>query len=220
MKKTTIRIIEKSPLFRLPENAIQIIFIKDLNFRPNSNTKLNISIEKGSVGHFYYIGAVMIVCIKDFQYLIHNIPSGVIVRAKNITTPTYANFVSYNNGRKDFVIHNKTNWLVSFPEKMNDEASVSAGKDLYLLQHTDYKSLTPPVFEKIFNNVLQYCEEQEFYEICNDLMKFAADWYIFYESHFVDQPLLKLTQGWGWLYSLNKRIKPEASSNESKMVEA
>jgi hypothetical protein len=49
----------------------------------------------------------------------------------------------------------------------------------------------------------------EFYEICADLMKFSEDWFTFYEHRFTNEPLLKFTQGWGWLYSMNKKEKKE-----------
>lgn len=218
MKSNTPKVIYLSPFFKLPEDAREVIFIKPLNFSPNKN--LEISIEKCAVGYSFYTGTILIIYIKDLHHIILNVPAQSFVYSKGVASVTFVENVFYNSGRREYRVFNNTNWQASFPEKYSDETSINAGRDLYLLKSTDYRSLTPPVFEKIFNNVLKYCEIMEFYEICSDLMKFSADWFIFYEKQFEKQPLLKVTKGWGWLYFLNNRTKSDNMIGETELVDA
>ncbi len=214
MKRKSPKVIELSNSFKLPEDAKEVIFTTDIHIC--SSKKLIISIEKCSVGHSFYILDVRMVYFKGLNYIIQDIPADSLVYSKGVSSKTYANSLFFKNGSKDFMISNKTNWLALFPEKYDDEKSENAGKDLYLLKNTDYRSLTPPVFEKIFNNVLNYCETMEFYEICADLIKFSKDWFIFYEKQFEKQPLLQVTQGWGWLYFLNNKTKYNSVIEKTK----
>ncbi len=214
--RNTPKIIDLSDTFKLPEDAREVVFLKDLNFHPNKMLRMKIA--KCAVGMSFYVGANRMIYFKGLKYLIHNISGEYLVYSKGVIPKTLVDLISYKDGRQEFQLKNKTNWFASFPEKFDDKESEEAGKDLYLLQNTEYRSLTPPTFEKVFKNVFQYCEVNEFYEICADLMKFSSDWFSFYETRFSKEPLLKFTTGWGWLYSMNTKMNEQSKKSEINRI--
>ena len=198
--------INESASFKLPENAERVMFITDLNLRPNKN--LDISISKCTIGHAFFVKDIRLIYINKLGYLLKEIPEDSIVNTKDLYSNTNVVCDVYDNGKLRLSIFNEYTWISLLPKSQKTNSfSTEAGKNLYLLKNTDYRCLSPPLFEEIFLNSLKYFEENELYEMCNLLKRFSLDWFTFYETHYEDLPELIATKGWSWLYELNCAYK-------------
>ncbi|HEX8517868.1 MAG TPA: hypothetical protein VF868_16840 [Bacteroidia bacterium] len=206
-KKSTDKVIEQLPNFKLPDNARKVIFLREVKIKPDR--KLQITIAKATIGYAFHIGSVRVLYFKGLNCLIVEPDPANYALAREFHFEIFTDATFYNDGRKKYKLYNRYNWLSAFPEKEDNATALNAARDLYVLTNAEYCSLTPPEFEAAFKSTLLYCESMEFYEICAKLMAFASDWFAFYERKFEKEPLLKLSQGWGWLYFMHRKDRTE-----------
>jgi hypothetical protein len=153
----------------LPEDQQKVIFLQDFKLRPNK--LLEIQIQKGTVATLFMEAGIRKIYIKGLDYLIEEPLRSLYVIAKsNIRFTVWADFILFNNKKKYYNIYNDYDWYEFFPLDYDDESTINAGKDMYILFNASPSDLNLKLLRPHMKSALSYCEQMEYYEQCAELV--------------------------------------------------